>query len=66
MIVEEILNKWFEVEVVRIFCDYGEEKRWKYLVCKIVDKRLVGGIYLMLELVKVIGGNIFGNNLLNN
>lgn len=57
---EEILNKWPEAEVARILRDYGEEKRWKHLARKIVDKRLAGGIHSTSELVKVIGGNTFG------
>ncbi|KAG0558702.1 hypothetical protein KC19_10G047900 [Ceratodon purpureus] len=57
---EEILNKWPEAEVARILRDYGEERRWKQLARKIVEKRLAGGIHSTSELVELIGGSAFG------
>lgn len=60
---DEILNKWPEAEVARILRDYGEERRWKQLARKIVEKRLAGGIHSTSELVELIGGSAFGENL---
>lgn len=63
MTAEEILNKWPEAEVARILRDYGEERRWKQLARKIVEKRLAGGIHSTSELVELIGGSAFGKKL---
>lgn len=62
---DEILNKWPEAEVARILRDYGEERRWKQLARKIVEKRLAGGIHSTSELVEVIGGSAFGKKPLH-
>lgn len=51
----EIINSYPEAELVRIFCDYGEEPQGKKIAAAIVTKRAQRSIRTTQDLLDIIG-----------
>jgi 16S rRNA (cytosine1402-N4)-methyltransferase len=55
---KEIINQWPEEELVRIFKEYGEERRARAIAKAIVFRRKMGSIESTMDLVGIVGGAI--------
>jgi 16S rRNA (cytosine1402-N4)-methyltransferase len=55
---KEIINQWPEEELVRIFKEYGEERRARVIAKAIVFRRKKGSIESTMDLVGIVGGAI--------
>jgi 16S rRNA (cytosine1402-N4)-methyltransferase len=53
---ESAVNEWTESKLGQVIRDYGEERHWKAIARKIVQRRMEGRITTTQELVRAIGG----------
>lgn len=53
---EVAVNEWSEAKLGQVIREYGEERHWKLIARKIVERRMQGRISTTQELVRAIGG----------
>jgi 16S rRNA (cytosine1402-N4)-methyltransferase len=60
---EEIVNRWSEAELGRIFREWGEEKRWRQAARAIVEARRKKKIRTTLELAELLKPHLKGGKI---